>query len=212
MEVNNSNEDSIEVSQSLITRVYYAAKEGMAIALYDLLSSKSPEQVNQLINQKVLEKDGQQCTPLIIAARYGHDQVVTILLDKFKPDLEQEGTVKFDGSVIEKASALWCAAGAGHLTVVKTLVKAGANVNHPTESQSTPLRAACFDGRLDIVKYLMEHNADMNITNHFNNTCLMIASYKGHVDVVSIIISLIIKCHCGSRNSSLFVPVIFGNI
>jgi hypothetical protein len=35
------------------------------------------------------------------------------MLTKFKPDLEKEGTVKFDGYVIEGASALWCAACAG---------------------------------------------------------------------------------------------------
>lgn len=61
--------------------------------------------------QKVLEDDGQRCTPLIIAARYGHSKVVRTLLEKFKPDLEQEGTVKFNGYVIEGASALWAAAG-----------------------------------------------------------------------------------------------------
>lgn len=61
--------------------------------------------------QKVLEDDGQRCTPLIVAARYGHNKVVRMLLDKFKPDLEQEGTVKFNGYVIEGASALWAAAG-----------------------------------------------------------------------------------------------------
>ncbi|XP_076177028.1 protein fem-1 homolog B isoform X2 [Ptiloglossa arizonensis] len=185
METVSLNENVIEMSESLLTRVYYAAKDGMAIALYDLLSNKPFKQVNHLINQKVLEEDGQQCTPLIIAAQYGHDSVVKILLDKFKPDLEQEGSVKFDGCVIEKASALWCAAGAGHLSVVKTLVNAGADVNHPTESHSTPLRAACFDGRLDIVKYLREHNANMNISNQFNNTCLMVAAYKSHLDVVT---------------------------
>lgn len=38
-----------------------------------------------------------------------------MLVDKFQPDLEQEGTVKFDGSVIEGASALWCAAGTIYL-------------------------------------------------------------------------------------------------
>lgn len=36
-----------------------------------------------------------------------------MLLSKFNPDLEKEGIVKFDGYVIEGASALWCAAGAG---------------------------------------------------------------------------------------------------
>lgn len=186
-----SNGDTIEVSPSLksiITRVHYAAKDGMAIALYDLLSTKSPEQVDQLINKLEVEIDGYQCTPLIIAARYGHDKVVKVLLDKFKPDLEREGTVKFDGQIIDKASALFCAAAAGNLTVVKTLVRAGANINHPTANHCTPLRAACFDGRLDIVKYLVKHNADMNIANRFNSTCLMVAAYKGHLDVVAFLL------------------------
>lgn len=177
-----------EVAESLLKRVYYAARDGMAIALYDLLSNKSPEQIDYLINQKVIEEDGQECTPLIVAARYGKDRVVKILLDMFKPDLEQEGIVKIDGCVIEGANALWCAASAGHLTVVKTLVKAGANVNHVTKTTSTPLRAACFDGRLDIVKYLTEHNADINVSNKYNNTCLMIAAYKGHLDVVTFLL------------------------
>lgn len=190
METIKLNENPVQISQFL-TRVYYAAKDGMAIILYNLLSSQDPNMVNIIINQKVLEDDGQYCTPLIVAARYGRIKVVKILLDKFKPDLEQEGSVKFDGYIIERATALWCAAGAGHLTIVKILVKAGANVNHPTKSLSTPLRAACFDGRLDIVKYLIEHNADINILNQFNNTCLMIASYKGHLDIVIIVLIII---------------------
>lgn len=66
---------------------------------------------NLILYQQVIEEDGQRCSPLIVAARHGHDKVVKMLLSKFKPDMEQEGTVKFDGYVIEGASALWCAAG-----------------------------------------------------------------------------------------------------
>ncbi|TGZ48146.1 Fem-1-like protein B [Temnothorax longispinosus] len=191
-----------EPQQSLVKRIYYSARDGMAIALYSLLNDKSDVDVNYLINQKVLEDDGQRCTPLIVAARYGHNKVVRMLLDKFKPDLEQEGTVKFNGYVIEGASALWAAAGAGHLNVLKTLVKAGANVNHPTKTNSTPLRAACFNGRLDIVKYLINHQADLNIPNMFNNTCLMIASYKGHLDIVNFLLDKSAdpnkKAYCGA--------------
>lgn len=176
--------DLEEIPQSFLKRVYYAARDGMAIALYDLFSDKSAAQIEYLINQNVLEEDGQCCTPLIVAAGCGRDKVVKMLLEKFKPDLELEGTVKFDSDTIKGASALWCAAGAGHLAVVKTLVKAGADVNHATKSNSTPVRAACFDGRLDIVKYLTEHKADINISNKFNNTCLMIAAFKGHLDIV----------------------------
>ena len=72
----------------------------------------------------------------------------------------------------------------GHLSVIKLLVKHGADVNHKTNTDSTPLRAACFDGRLDIVQYLVNHKADVNLPNAYNNTCLMISSYKGHNDVV----------------------------
>lgn len=72
------------------------------------------EYVVYLLIQKlpiqVVEEDGQKCTPLIISARNGHERAVRTLL-KFNPDLEQEGTVKFDGYVIEGASPLWCAAG-----------------------------------------------------------------------------------------------------
>ncbi|XP_046629470.1 protein fem-1 homolog B isoform X1 [Neodiprion virginianus] len=182
-------EESSEICQSLMNRVYYAARDGMAISLYDILSERG-DHLDQLLNQTVIEDDGQHCTPLIVAARYGHSRVVKMLVDKFKPDLEQEGTVKFDGYVIQGASALWCAAGAGHLNVVKTLVKAGANVNHPTRTISTPLRAACFDGRLDIVQYLTEHHADIHIANKYNNTCLMIAAYKGHLEVVSYLLDI----------------------
>ncbi|RZC32328.1 Ankyrin repeat domain containing protein [Asbolus verrucosus] len=177
-----------ESRDHLKNRVYYAAKDGMSIALYTLLVGADKQQVEDVLNEKFVEDDGQQCTPLIVAARQGHDKVMRMMLTKFKPDLEKEGTVKFDGYVIEGASALWCAACAGHLSVVKTLVKAGADVNHPTKSNSTPLRAACFDGRLDIVKYLTYHRADINIANKYNNTCLMIAAYKGHLDVVSFLL------------------------
>lgn len=61
-------------------------------------------------------------------------------------------------------------------------------MNHKTNTDSTPLRAACFDGRLDIVQYLVNHNADVNLPNAYNNTCLMISSYKGHPDVVEFLL------------------------
>ncbi|XP_075216692.1 protein fem-1 homolog B-like [Lycorma delicatula] len=191
-----------EISQCLKSRVYYAARDGMAVSLCALLDGLSEDLVKELLNQEVLDEEGQHCTPLIVAARNGHDKVVKVFLSKFPINIEQEGSVKIDSYVIEGASALWCAAGAGHLNVVKTLVKAGANVNHPTLTNSTPLRAACFDGRLDIVKYLTEHGANIHIANKYNNTCLMIAAYKGHLDVVNFLLEQGAypdeKAHCGA--------------
>ena len=65
--------------------------------------------------------------------------------------MECHGKVKFENYVIEGATALWCAAGAGHLPIVKLLVKLGAQVNNPTKTNSTPLRAACFEGKIVVL-------------------------------------------------------------
>ncbi|XP_061721014.1 protein fem-1 homolog B isoform X3 [Cydia pomonella] len=178
-----------DVNSTLRERVFFAARDGMSLTLYALLYEKNTDEIDDLLNSDVC-CDGVKCTPLIASARHGREGAVRILLDKFRPPvrLETEGTVKFDEYVIEGATALWCAAGAGHLGIVKRLVRAGANVNHATKTLSTPLRAACFDGRLDIVKYLVRHGADIHKANKYNNTCLMIAAYKGHLDVVQFLL------------------------
>ena len=177
MKISMNRKDSIEY------RVFAAAKDGMAITLYAMLCSKKPPDVQKILSTKTGE-DGQVTTPFLIAARNGHDTVVRMLLTYFKVDIEQTGLVRFDGYQIEGATALWCAAGGGHMKTVQQLLLFNADVNHATVTNSTPLRAACFDGRLDIVALLIENNADLTIPNKYNNTCLMIAAYKGHGDVV----------------------------
>ncbi|XP_037080986.1 protein fem-1 homolog B-like [Pollicipes pollicipes] len=177
-----------DFTPSLTYRVFFAARDGMTITLYALLADKPAECVRRALSQTV-EDGGQQCAALLIAARNGHNKAVKVLLEKFAPDIEQEGRVKFDDFIIEGASPLWCAAGAGHFAVVRTLVAAGADVNHPTATLSTPLRAACFDGRLDIVQFLVEHGADIHQANKYNNTCLMISAFKGHEEIVQYLLS-----------------------
>ncbi|XP_077989636.1 protein fem-1 homolog B-like [Glandiceps talaboti] len=182
-------------------RIFNASRDGKAITLGALLHDKSRDEIGSLLSE-VHEHAGQKCTPLVLAARNGHDAAVKLLLEQYNVNIEQEGVVKFNGYVIEGASALWCAAGAGHYPVVKTLVEHGADVNHTTVTNSTPLRAACFDGRLDIVSYLIEHNADIHIANKYDNTCLMIACYKGHKAVVQYLLehgaAPDATAHCGA--------------
>lgn len=59
------------------------------------------------------EADGQALTPLVVACRNGHEKVIRILLTHFAVNMEQECRAKFDGHIVEGATALWCAAGAG---------------------------------------------------------------------------------------------------
>ncbi|XP_052453780.1 protein fem-1 homolog B [Carassius gibelio] len=187
--------------ESLARYVHKAASEGRVLTLAALLLNHATVQTRYLL-EHVTQEAGQRSTPLIIAARNGHDKVVRLLLDHYKVDTEQTGTVRFDGYIIDGATALWCAAGAGHFEVVRLLVSHNANVNHTTLTNSTPLRAACFDGRLDIVRYLVEHKANLSIANKYGNTCLMIAAYKGHTDVVYFLLEHRAdpnaKAHCGA--------------
>ncbi|XP_043474110.1 protein fem-1 homolog CG6966 isoform X2 [Leptopilina heterotoma] len=129
-------------------------------------------------------------TPLVMACRNGHYDVVEYLIEKCGADVEQTGSVVFDGDTIEGAPPLWCAAAAGHLAVVELLVKRGAKVNTTTKTNSTPLRAACFDGYFEIVKFLVKHGADIEVANRHGHTSLMIACFRGHVKITKFLLSL----------------------
>ncbi|CAG2056639.1 unnamed protein product [Timema podura] len=129
-------------------------------------------------------------TPLVMACRNGHYDVAEYLIERCNADIEQPGSVVFDGETIEGAPPLWCAAAAGHLPVVRLLVRHGACVNSTTRTNSTPLRAACFDGHFEIVKFLVDHGGDIEVANRHGHTCLMIACYKGHYRIAKFLLSL----------------------
>ncbi|CAH1277158.1 FEM1B [Branchiostoma lanceolatum] len=182
--------------------VFNAAGEGKVLTLAALLHNKTSAEARELLTHVTEDSQGQAAPPLVIAAKNGHCKVVRFILETYEISVDQTGVVKFDGYIIEGASSLWCAAGRGHFEVVKDLISHRANVNHRTLTNSTPLRAACFDGRLDIVRYLIENKADIHIANKYENTCLMIACYKGHIDVVSYLLEVGAnpnsKAHCGA--------------
>lgn len=113
--------------------------------------------LTQTQTKRLLSQKTNGAPPLVIACREGFFDIVEHLLTRCSVDVEQYGSVIFDGETIEDAPPLWCAAAAGHLGIVKLLVRRGANVNSTTRTNSTPLRAACFDGHFDIVRYLINN-------------------------------------------------------
>lgn len=162
----------------LKTAVFNAARDGKLRLLQKLLENKDGHEVTKLMGEKT-----NGATPLLMASRYGHLDLVEYLLECCSAPVEVGGSVNFDGETIEGAPPLWAASAAGHLKVVQSLLGHGASVNSTTLTNSTPLRAACFDGHLDIVKYLVEHKADLEVANRHGHTCLMISCYKGHKDI-----------------------------
>ncbi|KAI9577582.1 protein fem-1 homolog CG6966 [Glossina fuscipes] len=177
--------NEIGTDMDLILDAYNAARDNNLPRLKSVLSGRSSSEVSTLISWKI-----NGATPLVMACRNGHLEIVDYLLTKCNADVEKVGSVSFDGEPIEDAPPLWCAAAAGHLSIVKMLVRHGANVNSTTRTNSTPLRAACFDGHFEIVKYLIRHGADFEVANRHGHTCLMIACYKGHFKIAQYLLSL----------------------
>jgi len=199
--------------------VYVLSKQGSCQPLKSLLLQYSVPERKSVVNN-LYEDEGQSCTPLIIASKKGHLDVVKFLLNSeelgCEVDKECEGKVKFEGHPIEGATALWCASGAGWYDVVEELIRKGALIDHETKNKSTPLRAACFEGRLNIVNILCEHGADLDKSNKYNNTCLMISSYNSHQDVVSYLLNSgadpnlkalcgATACHFAAEKGNIFI-------
>lgn len=170
----------------LASLVYVASREGKLKTIKSLLGPRSQLEIARVVATKL--RTG--TTSLLIASRNGHLDVVQYLITVCSANLEQAGSVVFDGETIEGATPLWCAAAAGHIDVVSSLIEKGANVNRTTLTNSTPLRAACFDGHFDIVKVLVDKGADIEIANRHGHTCLMIACYKGHLNIVKFLLGL----------------------
>lgn len=101
-------------------------KEGSSEDTIDWASVPGPKELGKTLMPDI---KGQKMTGLMVAAKRGRAEVARIILEECAPDLRKEGTVIIEHHTIEGASALWCAAGAGHLRLVEILVDAGADVN-----------------------------------------------------------------------------------
>ena len=180
--------------EAINEKMYSACKNGSLAELKSILYSTSTLSVNRFL--KPMDPCVQQqylLTPLMIAARYGRNNIVKLLLrKKYKCDVDQ--VVQYvalpDHSFNANVTALWIAVKANHLEVIRSLVSVGhANVNYYAQHpRSTPLFEACDHGYLDIVKYLLENGSDVNAANgkgtRHGMTCLMAAAQQGHLDVV----------------------------
>jgi ankyrin repeat protein len=145
-----------------------AAQNGKAETVTLLLDQTNPE-VN---NPNRRNKDG--FTPLLLAASWGHDDVVRILLERgadvhlAKPD--------------SKHTALSLAIVCGDLAIVDMLIKHNDSVLQITRPNGeTPLYLAVSGGHYEIVKLLLDSKCDPNIqTTRTYYTLLHAAAERGH--------------------------------
>ncbi|ETV69513.1 hypothetical protein, variant 2 [Aphanomyces astaci] len=120
-------------------------------------------------------------TPLWIASKHGHNDVVRVLVDV----AHAVDWVNDDGE-----SALYAAAQEGHIHVLDTLLR-HTNVNLANEDGATPLYIASEMGHVHAVQLLLAHDdVDVNQPNVNGATPLHVACERGHAEVVRLLLAV----------------------
>lgn len=122
----------------------------------------------------VCERTLEGCAPLFVASRRGNVEIVEYLVHVCAVRIEQRGLFEVpDERSVHTVTPLWCAAVSGRAGVVRALADAGADLDAPSDSGSTPVRSACFMSHADVVRLLVERGADIHRPNHNGGTCLI---------------------------------------
>jgi cytohesin len=117
-------------------------------------------------------------TPLHVAAEYGHDDVVRLLL---------EAGAAIDSRRIEGLTPLHLAASYGRFPVVKRLLAAGANPNSRESGGWTPLHRAASEGHENVVRLLLAQGADPRAMDHQGATPFEYAFLNRHRTVAELL-------------------------
>ena len=128
-------------------------------------------------------------SPLVVAVLHKQLALFKHILDNFDANIEQETSAVIEGGYpVEGATALWTASTLGYLDFVKELVSRGANIEHTTDSKSSPLRGAAFDGHCDVCEFLIEQGADIDKPNQVGQSPLTIAAAMQKTKCVELLI------------------------
>ena len=120
-------------------------------------------------------------TPLISAARAGHDDIVKLFLDR---GAQVNGRDRLRNTPLLSAVT----AVHGDVGVVKLLLDRGADPNKAKDYGCTPLHRAAATGQRDVAKLLLDSGAEIDKTDASGNTPLLCAVRDGPKDVAQLLL------------------------
>jgi len=126
---------------------------------------------------EIKDEDGR--TPLLWAARMGHDVVVKLLLERgAEPETKNKNG---------QTSLSWATEN-GHNIVVKLLLEKGTELETKDEDGRTPLSRATGMGRNTVVKLLLERGAELETKDKKGSTPLSWAAVYGRDAVIKLLL------------------------
>ncbi|MEJ2881929.1 ankyrin repeat domain-containing protein [Pedobacter sp. GR22-6] len=153
------------------------------ITLFEACALGQAEHTLELITEQpslvnAFASDG--FTPLGLAAYFGREEIVRILINK-GAEVNVPTNNGFNVFPIHSAVA------AKHYNITKMLLDAGAEVNVKQKAGFTPLHAAAQYGDIEILILLLEHNADVSIRMEGGKLPADLAEEKGYSDIAAIL-------------------------
>ena len=139
------------------------------------------------------EHGTQMPTPLMLAARYGHTDVMKLLIEKGA-----------DVSIIEKALSL--ATKHGHIACVRLLFELGlANANSTDHWETPILTIASGNGHKDLVQFLLDNGAEVNRLGGFwgCDTAIKDAVFNNHIEIVQLLLDAGADVNLGDKIGNL---------
>ena len=130
---------------------------------------------------QVDNKNEDERTPLMVAAKHGRLGIVKYILMKDRYSVNDED--------FESQTALHLASAGGHDEVVQELVSAGAEIHANNSYLWTPLACAAAGGWSQCAQILITAGATLETEDRNKNTPLHLAAQHGHHQVTRLLIS-----------------------
>ncbi|CAH1993637.1 unnamed protein product [Acanthoscelides obtectus] len=157
---------------------HYVALAGNNDVLMEMISHMTPTDAQKALNRQ----NEHGWTPLLIASRKGHiDLVNNLLANHARVDV-------FDN---DGRSALHLASEQGFLPVCDSLLTNKAFINSKSRNGRTALHLAAMNGYIHLVKFLIkDHNAVIDILTLKKQTPLHLAAAAGQIEVCKLLLEL----------------------
>lgn len=139
--------------------------------------------VNELLTRDVESKPEHRAFALNLATKYGHTDVMALLLDNFT-----QAAIEF-----RQYTAIHIAAKRGHSETLKILLEHRRDtvlfrVDATEEKGMTPIHLAAQAGHADIIRILLEHNARIDLDDTEEKKPLHYAAEHGHLRCVELLL------------------------
>lgn len=154
-----------------------------SITIYEACAAGLKEHVQMMIDHKkdvVNELSTHSFTPLGIAAHFGQEDIVQLLLNnQAAPNIPSQNGFN--------VYPLHAALAANNTIIAKMLIDSGAEVNVIQQGKITPLHLASQFGNIEIIIRLLEEGARIDFTTHTGETASDLAANKGFQEIAEIL-------------------------